>query len=100
MRPNTHTKYHNSVTVIPRELLEFGLDPAVLWNVDRDKKINKHIIIVSALKNGYSTEVINKLAAYFGTHAIINALIKYRDRVSDKLFKTVEDQLKSSIHAA
>ena len=100
MRHNTHKKYHNSVTVTPRELLEFGLDPAVLWNVERDKKVNKQIIIVSALKNGYSTEVINKLAAYFGTHAIINALIKYRDRVSDKLFETVEDQLKSSIHAA
>ena len=98
MRCNTHEKYHNSDTVTPRELLEFGLDPAVLQNVDRDKKINNQIVVVSALKNGYSTEVINKLAEYFGIHAIINALSRHRDRVSDKLFETVKNQLKSSKH--
>ena len=99
MRHNIHGKYHNSATVTPRELLEFGLDPAVLWNVDRDKKINKQIMIVSALKNGYSTEVINKLAAYFGAPVVLNALIKYRDRVSDRLFKTVENQVRTHNYA-
>ena len=96
----TYKKYHNSITVTARELLEFGLDPAVLWNVDRDKQINKQIMIVSALKNGYSTDVINKLAAYFGTSIVLKALIKYRNRVSDTLFKTVENQLKIHSHAA
>ena len=100
MVQKTYKKYHNSVTVTARELLEFGLDPAVLWNIDRDKKINKQIMIVSALKNGYSTEVINKLVAYFGTSVVLNALTQYRDRVSDKLFKTVENHLKSHSHAA
>ena len=100
MRHNTHGKYHNSATVTPRELIGFGLDPAVLWNVDRDKKINKQILIVSALKNGYSEEVINKLAAYFGTPVVLDALIRYRDRVSDRLFKTVENQVKSHSYTA
>ena len=100
MVQQTYEQYHDSVTVTPRELLEFGLDPAVLWNVDRDKKINKQIMIVSALQNGYSAEVINKLAAYFGSPSVLNALNKHRDRVSDKLFKTVENQLKSHSHAA
>ena len=93
-------KYHNSITVTSRELLEFGLEPAVLWNVDRDKKINKQIMIVSALKNGYSAEVINKLVAYFGTPVVLDALVKYRERVSDRLFQTVENHLKSHNHAA
>ena len=96
----TYEKYHNPATVTPRELLEFGLDPAVLWNVDRDKKIDKQILIVSALKNGYSEEVITKLIAYFGAPVVLNALIKYRDRVSDRLFKTVENQVKSHNYAA
>ena len=100
MVQKTHEKYHNSTTVTPRELLEFGLDSAVLWNVARDKKIDKQIMIVSALKNGYSAEVINKLVAYFGATVVLNALIMYRDRVSNKLFKTVENQLRSHSYAA
>ncbi|WP_294959481.1 hypothetical protein [Sulfurovum sp.] len=100
MVQKTYETHHNSTTVTPRELLEFGLDPAVLWNIDRDKQINKQIMIVSALKNGYSTDVINKLAAYFGTPVVLKALNKYRDRVSDTLFKTVENQLKIHSHAA
>jgi len=95
-----HSKYHNSPTVTPRELLEFGLDPAVLWNVDREKKIDKNIIIVSALINGYSSEVIHKLAIFFGADTITKALIKYRNRVSDKLFATVETQLRNTKQAA
>ena len=91
---------HNSATVTPRELLEIGLDPAVLWNVDRDKKINSQIFIVSTLRNGYSEHIISKLVEYFDKEMILDSLNQYRDRVSDRLFQTVESYLQDPQHAA
>ena len=63
---------HNPDTVTPDDLLKIGLDPAVLWNVDRDKKIKSHIFITATLINGYSENVISKLAEYFGKDEIID----------------------------
>ena len=82
---------HNPATVTPRELLNFGLDPAVVWNVDRDKKIKSQIFIVSALMNGYSEHIVSKLVAYFGKETVMQSLEHYRNRVSDALFYTVKN---------
>ena len=101
MNVSTHEKNtHSPDTVTPKDLLKIGLDPAVLWNVDRDKKIKNHIFITATLMNGYSEHVISKLAEYFGKEEIMQSLKQYRDRISDKLFYTVKNYLDHSQHAA
>jgi len=101
MNTTEHQKYsHNPDTVRPKDLLDIGLDPAVLWNVDRNKKIKNHIFITATLKNGYSEHVISKLAEYFGKDEIMKSLIQYRNRISDRLFDTVKNYLDHSQYAA
>jgi len=80
-------------TCIPNELLTIGLNPAVVWNVDCNKVIKSSIFIVSALKNGYSKQVISTLAQYFGKEMVLKSLETYKDRVSQQLFTTVSNYL-------
>ena len=80
-------------TCTPLDLLNSGLDPAVVWNVDRNKVIKSNIFIVSALKNGYSHRVISTLEEYFGKEMILKSLEMYKDKVSEKLFTTVFNYL-------
>ena len=87
-------------TCTPHDLLSIGLDPAVVWNVDRNKVINSSIFIVSTLKNGYSNQVIATLAEYFGNEMVIKSLETYKNRVSDKLYSTVLNYLSHSKHVA
>ena len=94
------TNSHDPGTVRPIDLLNIGLDPAVLWNVDREKRIKNHIFITATLKNGYSEHVISKLAEYFGKDEIIKSLEQYRNRISDQLFNTVKNYLDHSQFAA
>ena len=94
------TNSYNPNTVRPKDLLNIGLDPAVLWNVDREKNIKNHIFITATLKNGYSEHVISKLAEYFGKDEIMKSLKQYRDRISDQLFNTVKNYLDHSQYAA
>ncbi len=88
------------LTCTPLELLNAGLDPAVVWNVDRNKVIKSSIFIVSALKNGYSHQVISTLAEYFGKDMVLKSLEQYKDRVSHKLFTTVSTYLQHAKHVA
>ena len=94
------TNSHNPNTVRPKDLLNIGLDPAVLWNVDREKKIKNHIFITATLKNGYSEHVISKLVEYFGKDEIMKSLKQYRNRISDQLFNTVKNHLDHPPYAA
>ncbi len=87
-------------TCTPSDLLSIGLDPAVVWNVDRNKVIKSSIFIVSALKNGYSDKVISTLAKYFGKEMVLESLEAYKDRVSHKLFTTVSTYLQHAKHVA
>ena len=101
MNTTEHQKNnHNPDTVRPKDLLDIGLDPAVLWNVEREKRIKNHIFITATLKNGYSEHVISKLAEYFGKDEIMKSLKQYRNRISDKLFDTVKNYLDHSQYAA
>ena len=84
------TKKHSLQTVKANELLKAGLDPAVLWNVDRDKEIESSIFIVATLINGYNEEIVSVLKDYFGKKMILDSLTTHHDRVSDKLFQTVK----------
>ena len=80
----------NKTTVKPIELLEFGLDPAVLWNTEREAEIDVDIFIVSTLRKGYGDIVISKICEFFGNERVLSSLVKYRDRVSTKLMDAVE----------
>lgn len=86
----------NKSTVKPRELLEFGLDPAVLWNTDREKEIDIDIFIVATLRKGYSETVISKICEFFGNEMVLSALGEYEHRVSSKLMEAVEAHISSS----
>ncbi len=96
----TATDKHNLTTVKPKELLEAGLDSAVLWNVDREKEIDSSIFIVATLKNGYNEKIVLVLKNYFGRKLILDSLDKYHDRVSDTLYKTVKTYLDCSLSVA
>lgn len=85
-------------TVKPRELLEFGLDPAVLWNTDREKEIDIDIFIVATLRKGYSKTVISKVCEFFGNERVLSSLREYNHKVSSKLMEAVEAHIyKNSI---
>ncbi len=96
---NTIDKHHPK-TVKAKELLLAGLDPAVLWNIDREKDIDSTIFIVATLKNGYNKEIVLVLSDFFGSEMVLNSLDKYKERISDKLYESVYTYLDSSLSVA
>ncbi len=95
---NTIDKHHPK-TAKAEELLSAGLDPAVLWNVDREKDIDSDVFIVATLKNGYNEETVSVLSDFFGREMILDALDHHRERVSEKLYENVHIYLDSSLSA-
>jgi len=75
------------------ELLEAGLPKAILWNNDPQKKVPVDIFIVATLERAYNDFVVEKLASFFGNERILSALLKYKDRVSDRLIERVTTYL-------
>jgi hypothetical protein len=82
------------------ELFEAGLPKAVLWNNDPNKKVPIDIFIVATLERSYNDFVVEKLATFFGSERILSALLKYKDRVSDKLIERVTTYLQDLKTAA
>jgi len=77
------------------ELLEAGLPKAILWNNDPKKKVPTDIFIVATLERAYNDFVVEKLAAFFGNERILSALLRYKDRVSNRLIERVIGSLKN-----
>ncbi|BDY13993.1 hypothetical protein [Hydrogenimonas cancrithermarum] len=77
------------------ELLEAGMPKAILWNNDPKKKVPTDIFIVATLERAYNDFIVEKLAAYFGSERILSALLKYKDRVSDRLIEKVTAYLQA-----
>jgi len=75
------------------ELLEAGLPKAILWNNDPKKKVPVDIFIVATLERAYNDFVVEKLATFFGNERILSALLKYKDRVSNRLIERVTGYL-------
>jgi len=75
------------------ELLEAGFPKAILWNNDPKKKVPADIFIVATFERAYNDFVVEKLAAFFGKERILSALLKYKDRVSDRLIERVTTYL-------
>jgi hypothetical protein len=82
------------------ELLEAGLPKAILWNNDPKKKVPTDIFIVATLERAYNDFVVEKLAAFFGKERILSALLKHKDRVSDRLIERVTTYLQEIKTAA
>jgi len=82
------------------ELLEAGLPKAILWNNDPQKKVPIDIFIVATLERAYNDFVVEKLAAFFGNERILSALLRYKDRVSDRLIEKVTAYLQDIKTAA
>ena len=82
------------------ELIEAGLPKAILWNNDPDKKVSVDIFIVATLQRAYNDFVVQKLAEFFGGEQILAALLKHKERVSDKLIEKVTAYLQDHQRAA
>ncbi|WP_457595775.1 hypothetical protein [Hydrogenimonas sp.] len=82
------------------ELLEAGLPKAILWNNDPDRKVPTEIFIVATLERAYNDFVVEKLAELFGSDRVLSALLKYKERVSDRLVERVTGYLQKLKPAA
>ncbi|HHH37438.1 MAG TPA: hypothetical protein ENK77_02350 [Epsilonproteobacteria bacterium] len=76
-------------TVSAGELIEAGLPRAILWNSQRDKQVPVDLFIVSTLQKAYTDFVIDKLAEFFGEESVLAALLKHKERISDRLAQQV-----------
>jgi len=82
------------------ELMKAGLPKAILWNNDPQRKVPVDIFIVAILERAYNDFAVEKLAVFFGKDRILSALLKYKDRVSDKLIIQVTSHLEQMKTAA
>jgi len=80
-------------SVTAADLIKAGLPRAVLWNNQSDKEVPVDIFIVSTLQKAYNDFVIDKLAEYFGKESVLAALLKHKDRISERLVSQVTEYL-------
>jgi hypothetical protein len=83
----------NNETVTAQQLIDVGLPRAIFWNNDLSKEVPNDIFIISTLKRSYSDFIIEKFIEFFGEAAILNALEKHRNKLSDTLINTVINQI-------
>ena len=79
----------SSKTVTAQQLIDAGMPRAIFWNNDLSKAVPNDIFIVSTLKRAYNDFVIQKFMEFFGEDTVLAALMKHKDRVSDKLIHSV-----------
>ena len=75
--------------VTAKQLIDAGMPRAIFWNNDLSKSVPNDIFIVSTLKRAYNDFVIKKFIEYFGKETVLAALMKHRDKLSDKLIHSV-----------
>jgi len=78
---------HKMVTA--KQLIDAGMPRAIFWNNDLTKAVPNDIFIVSTLKRAYNDFVIQKFIEFFGEDTVLAALMKHRDKLSDKLIDSV-----------
>ena len=76
-------------TVTAKQLIDAGMPRAIFWNNNLTKAVPNDIFIVSTLKRAYNDFVIKKFIEYFGEKTVLAALMKHRDKLSDKLIHSV-----------
>jgi hypothetical protein len=79
----------SSNKVTAKQLIDAGLPKAIFWNNNLNKEVPKDIFIVSTLQRAYNDFVIKKFIEFFGEDTVLASLMKYRDKLSDKLINSV-----------
>ena len=87
-------------TVTAKQLIDAGVPRAIFWNNDLSKVVPSDIFIVSTLKRAYNDFVIEKFIEFFGEDSVLAALMKHRDKLSDKLIHKVTDHINTSLASA
>ena len=86
-------------TVTAKQLIDAGMPRAIFWNNELSKAVPNDIFIVSTLKRAYNDFVVQKFIEFFGEDTVLAALMKHRDKLSDKLIHRVMIHINTSIHA-
>ena len=76
-------------TVTAKQLIDAGMPRAIFWNNDLSKAIPNDIFIISTLQRAYNDFVVKKFIEFFGEDTVLAALMKHRDKLSDKLIHSV-----------
>ena len=83
-------------TVTAQQLIDAGLPRAIFWNNDLSRVVPNDICIVSTLQRAYNDFVIDKFVLFFGEDAVLAALMRHRDKLSDTLIRTVTQHINAS----
>jgi len=75
--------------ITAKEAIEKGLEPAILWNSQRDKEVPIDIFIVAALQHGYNESIIFQMFDIFSRATVFESFEKHKDRIGKKLYNTV-----------
>ncbi len=75
--------------VTAKQLIDAGMPRAIFWNNDLHKTVPNDIFIISTLLRAYNDFVVKKFFEFFGEDTVLAALIKHRDKISDKLINRV-----------
>jgi len=75
--------------VTAKQLIDSGMPRAIFWNNNLSKEVPIDIFIVSTLKRAYNDFVIETFIEFFGEDTVLAALMKHRDKLSDKLIHSV-----------
>ena len=76
-------------TVTAKQLIDAGMPRAIFWNNNLTKTVPNDIFIISTLRRSYNDFIIRKFIEFFGEETLLAALMKYRDKLSDKLIQSV-----------
>lgn len=87
-------------TITAKQLIDAGMPRAIFWNNDLSKAVPSDIFIVSTLKRSYNDFVIEKFIEFFGETSVLTALMKHRDKLSDKLIHSVTNHINTSLASA
>lgn len=87
-------------TVTAKQLIDAGVPRAIFWNNDLSKAVPSDIFIVSTLKRAYNDFIIDKFIEFFGEKNVLTALIKHKDKLSDKLIDSITNHIHTSLASA
>jgi len=87
-------------TVTAKQLIDAGMPRAIFWNNDLTKVVPNDIFIVSTLKRSYNDFVVKHFIEFFGEDTVLAALMKHRDKLSDKLIHSVLTHTNATLASA
>ncbi len=90
----------SSKTVTAKQLIDAGMPRAIFWNNDLTKAVPNDIFIISTLKRAYNDFVVKKFIEFFGEDTVLAALMKHRDKLSDKLIHSVMTHTNDTLASA